>query len=208
MQIIKKSVVFSLVVSSAVLSGCKASNINTTPVGKELAAYSVSPQALNYVRTTKDLKGKVRSAELHSIENDLYHYKTSDGYAWANYLNPMLPSPTFSGEDWGTGTQEMTKVKGAMFPLVVGNKMSYTVKGESTKWPDGWNETRKCEVKSQERVTTEAGEFDTFKVICNSEWRQRIFYFAPEINDIVLHRNIHKTEPQKNSGWDLVGISS
>ena len=202
------SAVAGLVVSVALVSGCKTASIKTQSVSKELAVHAASAQPIGYTRTTKDLKGKIRDAELVSVEGELYQYKTSDGYEWTNYTNPMLPSPTYSGDDWGKGTQKMTKVKGAMFPLVVGNKMSYTVSGKSSKNPNGWSESRKCEVKSQERVQVEAGEFDTFKVVCNSEWRKRTFYFSPELNDIVLYRDTHKTDSQRNRGWEVVAVTS
>jgi hypothetical protein len=203
MKILKSLMVSGCVAGVVVMTGCMNAGVKTAPVSKELVMHSASPQALGYSRTTKSLKGKVRTAKLHSIENDLYHYKTDDGYEWTNYLNPILPSPAFSGDEWGTGTQEMSDVEGALFPLAVGNKMQFMVTGNSTKSSTGWKEERDCEVESQERVTTEGGEFDAFKVVCNSEWRKRTYYVAPELNDIVLHRNIHKTDPQKNSGWEL-----
>ena len=202
------SALIALLVSVALVSGCKTASIKTQPVSKKLAAHPASAQPIGYTRTTKSLKGKIRDGELVAVEGELYRYKTSDGYEWTNYTNPMLPSPTFSGADWGTGTQKMTKVEGAMFPLVVGNKMSYTVKGKSSKNTKGWSDNRKCEVKSQERVQVEAGEFDAFKIVCNSEWRQRVYFFAPEVNDIVWYRSIHKTDSQKTEGWEAVALSS
>jgi hypothetical protein len=193
----------ALAVAGIIVSGCQATAIKTQPVSKELAVHPVSAQPVGYKRSTKDMDGTVRTVEVVSVENDLYQYKSTDGYEWTNLTNPMLPSPTFSGEDWGTGTQKMTNVKGAMFPLQVGNKMSFTVVGKSDKWPDGWNEVRKCEVESQERVTVVAGDFDAYKVVCKSEKRTRVYFFAPELNDIVWYRNTHKTDSSKTNGWEL-----
>ena len=102
----------------------------------------------------------------------------------------------------------MENVKGALFPLEVGNKMSFNVVGKSTNWPDGWKEKRTCKVTAQERVTVEAGDFDAFKVVCNDEWRTRTWYFSPSVNDIVWQRSIHKTEPERNSGWELTTPAS
>lgn len=198
--------VAALAVAGAILGGCQATSIKTQPVSKELAAHPVSAQPVGYKRTTKDIDGTVRTAEVVSFENELYQYETTDGYKWTNYSNPMLPSPTFSGEDWGTGTQKMTNVKGSMFPLQVGNKMSFTVVGQSDKWPDGWNDPRRCKVESQERVTVIAGDFDAFKIVCTSKNRTRVYFFAPDVNDIVWHRNTHRTEPDKTSGWELVEV--
>jgi len=198
--------VAALAVTGIILSGCQATSIKTQPVSKELAAHPVSAQPVGYKRTTKDMDGTVRTAEVISFENGLYQYQTTDGYEWTNHSNPMLPSPTFSGEKWGTGEQKMTNVDGAMFPLQVGNKMSFTVVGESDKWPDGWKDKRKCKVESQERVTVIAGDFDAFKVVCTSDKRTRVYFFSPELNDIVWYRNTHRTERAKTNGWELVEV--
>lgn len=186
-----------------IVSGCQSASIKTQPVSKELAAHPEIAQTIGYKRTTKDIDGTVRTSEVVAVKNDLFEYKTTDGYEWTNYSNPMLPGPTFSGADWGTGTQKMSAVKGSMFPLKIGNKMSFTVTGKSDKWPDGWIEKRKCKVESQERVTVVAGEYDAFKVVCDSERRKRVYFFSPEINDIVWHRNTHKTDPSRTTGWEL-----
>jgi len=187
-----------------ILSGCQAGGgVKTEPVSAVMPAYPVKPNAVGYTRTTKSIKGKVNTTKLVSVEGDLYNFESSSGATWTNYANPILPSPQWTAEEWGTGSQRLENVKGAMFPLEVGNKMSFNVVGESTKYPDGWRENRKCEVVAQELVTVEAGDFDAFKVVCNDQWRKRTWYFSPAVNDIVWSRSIHKENPEQNSGWEL-----
>lgn len=194
---------------SIVVAGCQAGGgVKTEPVSAEMPAYPIKPNAVGYTRNTRDIKGKSYTSTLVSVDGELYNFESDDGSSWTNYANPLLPSPKWSGEEWGTGTQSMENVKGSLFPLEVGNKMAFNVVGESTKYPDGWNDRRTCEVTAQARVTIEAGDFDAFKVICNDEWRKRTWYFAPEVNDIIWHRSVHKKNPERNNGWELTTPAS
>ncbi|MEM7256659.1 MAG: hypothetical protein AAF404_04645 [Pseudomonadota bacterium] len=200
------AVLLPLVAGSLGLAACQMGGIKTSPVSKELVSHPAAVQVVGYQRTTKFLKGEVRTAEAVSIEGDVVFFKTDDGHEWKNLINPMLPSPYYSGPDWGTGSQEISDIEGGMFPPTVGNTTSFTASGKSDRTPEGWSEKRDCEVESQERVSIEAGELDTFKVVCKSEWREREYYFSPSLNDIVLFRSAHKTDPKKSRGWELAKL--
>jgi hypothetical protein len=199
-----------VVLASIIVAACQASSggLKTEPVSAPMPAFSVKANSVGYTRTTKNHKGETATSELVSIEGDLYNFESSTGATWTNYANPILPSPKWSGEDWGVGTQSIEEVEGALFPLEVGNTMSFYVVGKSTKWPDGWKDKRDCEVKAQERISVEAGDFDAFKVVCNDEWRARTYYFSPEVNDIVWYRSVHKKNPDRNTGWELSSLPS
>jgi len=204
----KKLIAFaSLVASAFVLTGCGKTNIQpetVQPVSATMAAHPLTPEAIGQKRVTKDLSGNITTFEVVSAENSLTRTVSDDGHEYTNLPNIILPSPSFSGAKWGEGKQSISSVKGELFPLTVGNKMSFMVNGESTKWPDGWKNKRVCEVESQERITVVAGEYDAFRIVCDEKQRKRVMYFSPEINTLVWYKNVHKTDPSKTTGWEMV----
>jgi len=80
-----------------------------------------------------------------------------------------------SGPD---GTQDV-KLNGEVWPLQVGKTWSEDYSGTNDRGRT-WSSTNKCTVESQVRVKVKAGEFDTYKVVCNDTWNKRISYISPE----------------------------
>ena len=63
--------------------------------------------------------------------------------------------------------------------MSTGTRFSYQFRG--TDGNEKWSSTRKCNVSGTERVTTQMGEFDTYKVQCKDSWSKRTWWYAPEI---------------------------
>ena len=183
-------IVVSLVV------GALASCANNPGTGPATAKLDPAPQPTfavgdKFVWETKN--GQVTD-EIMSISNGNIVWQRSDGSAWITATNFALPATRWSdptNDGAGNGEQKASEIKGAMFPLKVGNKMSMRVKGKSDKHPEGWDQRRNCEAKSQENITVPAGSYDAFRVVCESGRRKQTFFYSPKLGQIVYDQEHH-----------------
>ena len=102
------------------------------------------------------------TATLISKKGDVETWKGNDGceWSWFGTFSPSLKWSSCTGAD---GKQEITPLKGKIWPVVVGNTFEYGYSGPT------WMGTRKCTVKAQVRVKTGTGERDTFKILCKAK---------------------------------------
>ena len=185
--------IFTLSLALSTLISC-SSGPETRPVTTQLGpafqpTYNVGDR---FVWETSEGQ---RTDEVVSIREGSPVWRSSNGSKWISSANIVLPASSWSSpgkeEGFGNGEQSATEIRGAMFPLKVGNEMSMRVQGKSDSWPDGWDHRRNCEAKSQENITVPAGTFDTYKIVCVSGKRTRTFFFAPELGHIVYYNNYH-----------------
>ena len=143
-----------------------------------------------YVWQTKD--GLVTD-EVVAIRDGLVSWESSDGGSWTGSSDFALPATRWSDPaEYGDGEQAATEIRGAVFPLAVGNDMTMTVEGRSDRYPEGWRNRRDCEVESQENITVPAGSFDSYKVVCVSGKRTRTYFYAPEVGYVVYYLSYHE----------------
>lgn len=171
-----------------------ASGPETRPVSKALAPAPKPTYAVGdrFIWQTKD--GEVTD-EIVSIRGDSLRWRSSTGSTWMTPIDFSMPAESWmdtSDDGFGRGEQEATEIRGAMFPLKVGNQTSMRVQGKSDTWPDGWDHQRNCEANDQENIDVPAGSFDTFKIICASGNRTRTYNYSPEVGHIVYYNNHHK----------------
>jgi len=110
----------------------------------------------------------------------------------------------------GDGSQEVADVEGELFPLEVGKTMRMRVTGSGTRFPEGWEVARTCEVVAEERVTVPAGTYDMFKIVCRQGKRTYTWYYAPEIAHPVFYLNRHADlggSPQQLVRYERAGVS-
>lgn len=131
--------------------------------------------------------------QIVAIRDGYVSWESSDGGSWTAATDFALPATRWSDPaEHGEGEQKATEIRGAVFPLQVGNDMTMKVEGRSDRYPDGWRNRRDCEVKSQENITVPAGSFDSYKVVCVSGKRTRTFFYSPEVGHIVYYRSYHQ----------------
>ncbi|HEY9079429.1 hypothetical protein [Magnetovibrio sp.] len=119
-----------------------------------------------------------------------------------NFRNFAIPAPYLEGST-SEYFKETRVPTNAMWPLRVGNSVSFSTEGRSvskaTKRTSQFSQKWSCAVEGVERVRVLAGEFDTFRVKCerrsstNKWWQSYTWYYAPLINAYVLRRSYHKT---------------
>lgn len=133
-----------------------------------------------------------------------YSWEDSKGCKWHTGTDLFSPSTWWeSCEPWTDGTQTY-KAKGEAWPLQVGHKWQYRVKGSDSN--ESWSTTRKCQVNKAVRVKTSLGEFDTFKVLCEDSWNRRTWYMSPELNAFVYFTRQKKRTPRTTSTSELVKL--
>lgn len=89
--------------------------------------------------------------------------------------------------------QHKVTERASLFPLGANNTGKWDV--EVIKGPPGagsrWIES--CSVIDTARVAVPAGEFDTYKIRCDSRYQTKDWYFAPSINSPVLYNRRTKS---------------
>lgn len=119
--------------------------------------------------------------------------------------NPLLPNVEWENKTYGQGKRLISNLQGEMFPLEVGNQMTFTSTVDTDKPPYAWEYDWSCKVASQQKVTVPAGEFDTFKVDCKRREQEVIsLYYAPKVGYAVRFDNSNPKSGAVNSNM-LVG---
>ncbi|MEQ9491230.1 MAG: SPOR domain-containing protein [Alphaproteobacteria bacterium] len=120
--------------------------------------------------------------QIVAIDGDGIHWVSDTGEKQTTAANPLLPALAWESARRGSGKRLISDEKGGLFPLKVGNKLTFKSTVSTDKPPYAWEFDWACEVLSREPVDSPAGEFNAFKVMCG---RQRpdelVFYYAPKV---------------------------
>ncbi|MFT5115858.1 MAG: hypothetical protein ACI8P9_005213 [Parasphingorhabdus sp.] len=135
----------------------------------------------------------VREGELVTFEDSAGSMYTRDSW--------FAPSMTWENCDGNSGSQT-PKLKRDIWPLSKGTKFKYNVKNGSSSNENNWSDYVTCRVKTEVRVRTVSGEFDTYKLVCAGKWTTRIRYVSPEAGTTVAYQRIHKNRgKQSDTEW-------
>ena len=108
-----------------------------------------------------------------------------------------------------SGTQEVINSIGNPWPLSGKTEFQYEFTG---KWDDGfgaqWHQTRKCKVDKQVRVKVSAGEFDTYKLICEDPGLKLTYWISPELGYRVAYEKKDKSLVSNSYMLELVKVVS
>lgn len=120
--------------------------------------------------------------QIVAIDGDGIHWVSDTGEKQTTATNPLLPALAWESARRGSGKRLISDEKGGLFPLKVGNKLTFKSTVSTDKPPYAWEFDWSCEVLSRESVDSPAGDFNAFKVMCG---RQRpdelVFYYAPKV---------------------------
>lgn len=120
--------------------------------------------------------------------NELASYVRSDGCQWTRQVKGLAPATEWKNCP-SSGKASVEYTGGTIWPLRVGNKFSYSVKGQSSLFAKVWGTSRQCTVTSAVRVRIISGEFDTFKVVCKERFGTRTWWLSPAIGTAVAYRH-------------------
>ena len=99
------------------------------------------------------------------------------------------------------GFQRINAVEGEIWPLRLGNRISYDVNGYDMSGRT-WVGTRDCIVWDEVKVRTMTGTHETFMVKCNDPWMQITWYVSPELRQVVMRR-IYDKAGERIVRWEL-----
>ena len=192
----KKSINSLLLTTTIFLTAC-GTTVETKPVTAPLAeAPLVKFNVGDIVASANHDDSNAISGEVVAVNGDVATFSNINNpdHYWTRHHNFVVPATSWNGsEQSGSGTQEITNITGNIFPLKIGNTMSYANSGASTKHPEGWTDSWRCKVESEENVTTPLGDLDTFKVKCSGKWRDKTWYYSPKLGTPVIYINHHRS---------------
>jgi len=139
------------------------------------------------------------------VASDAGKFTTSDqnGCSWTSSGDPMEPSVVWencgSGE-WGTGGIMDAKIKGSVWPMEIGKKVTYTQRFyNSTDFESSKSSRRKCEVTTAVSVEIGTDSIDALKLVCKQNYDnnlERVYWFSPE-NGLVKYRKGSANKPDQ-----------
>ncbi len=114
-------------------------------------------------------------------------YSRTDGCKWTRAIRGFAPALVWS-DCPSSGNAEVEFNGGDIWPIKVGNKFSYRMQGSSSFIGFKWSGERNCEITYSVRVKTVAGEFDSFKLVCQERWGTRTWWLSPEVGTAVAYQ--------------------
>ncbi|NNK95886.1 MAG: hypothetical protein HKP41_16170 [Desulfobacterales bacterium] len=126
---------------------------------------------------------------------DTINWKYSNGAVSSGYQNFLVPQLSWEG-DSSKGKRVTEASQNLLWPLTTGNSAQFGITQTSTDKANGFTKETKrkweCSVSGTERISVPAGNFDTYRVVCNrytidsNNWRGRhTYYFSPDIRHYV-----------------------
>jgi hypothetical protein len=170
------------------LAACQTTEIATKPVTEQMAPAPMPKLFTKGEVIRTKVNGADAFTEITNIDGEWQTMKLASGTEVEVKADFIIPPRIIKNMN---GRNLKLTVKGGNYkefwPLKVGNKaaIDYTwaVNGNAG------NNTRYCEVLSQENITVVAGNFDTYKVQCyegQGQWyERRTWYYAPKIESFV-----------------------
>jgi len=184
------------------LAGCASSSVESAPVTGDLAPGEPGSYAAGAKWQGVD-NGEDVTITLVSTDGKTKQFEESTGCKWTEDENTFAPVLTWDNcGGSGSGTQTIVSTEGDIWPLKVGNTQSWKLTGKDSTGGK-WSTTRNCAVNSAERITTKAGAFDTYKVVCLDDWNTTTYYYSPQLKDSLVSMRIRKGKGLQ-SRWDYV----
>ncbi len=120
--------------------------------------------------------------EAVDVKNKRITWVSNHGARIVTSSNPLLPSFEWISEGDGEGKRLISDVTGGLFPLKIGNEMSFrstvSLKGQKAQWNFTWE----CAILGEAEIEIPAGNFNTFKITCARDGTDVItYYFAPTL---------------------------
>lgn len=128
--------------------------------------------------------GLMRKTEGTSVNAS---YWRNDGCTWTRNKSGFAPALQWDNCPT-SGLSEYKRYGDPIWPLVVGKKFGY--KGTAVNSLNNKKKkfNRRCEVTKIVRIKTNAGEFDTFVVVCKDRWVKRSWWLSANVGTAVVYK--------------------
>lgn len=126
--------------------------------------------------------GKSSTYYFESIDAGTYTVRWDDGCRSTRLMLMYAPSLEWNHCEYASASQKITETRGNPWPLSAKTEFQYAYIGNyrgdlGQPWQSIW----KCKVDKQVRVEVPAGEYDTFKLICEDDLTVRTYWISPEL---------------------------
>lgn len=152
--------------------------------------------------TNKLVKDKEVVVTNDSLERGVVKQSRSDGCRWTTLVWGFAPPSRWSGCNGSSGRRKITNVRGEIWPLRIGKKISYSFTANNQSG-NNWKGTQTCRVASQVRIPTASGTHDTFKVVCEDPWTTRIWYVSPKLETTIYYVR-HRRDKDVTTTFEMV----
>lgn len=136
---------------------------------------------------------KITDEELYyditKINDDRTHLGlNADGCSWKAMNDFVSPALSWEGcsddPEWQSGENKNMKKEGELWPLEIGNKVTYTFDQHNARGEKKSNRSRQCSVEEVVNIEVGGEKLDTFKVVCKRVeggwWQTNVSYFSPK----------------------------
>jgi len=138
-------------------------------------------------------------------EQDLVRWELEAGRGQLTYQHPFFPPLEWWSEGTGNGRRLISDVKGDLFPIAIGKRMTFKSTVSADTPPHAWEYDWSCESLREEEVTTPIGRFDTIVVQCGRvQPDEYMFWYAPTTGFYVRYRVTRFGQPPLTR--DLIGF--
>jgi len=169
------------------LSACQTTGLEETPVTAEMPVIEGPAEYPAGTVIYAVQNGEPFQQELIEKDGSLEVWRDVGGCTWTRDARyDRIFSPSVSWETCGgAGEIRIRSKDGNLWPMQVGQTVSYDAVGYTRGGEGGWVADYDCEVVDAVRIETAAGAFDTYKVECETPWRRMTSYVAPALKDTV-----------------------
>ncbi len=138
-----------------------------------------------------DQNGKPGHMTKVAGDDNVASYSRTDGCEWTRATTGFAPATQWANCP-SSGTSSVKITGGSLWPLEVGKRIEYTVKGSSSLIGRAWSSKRSCEVTAAVKIEIRSGVYDTFKVVCKERWGTRTWWLAPSVGTAVAYQQTTK----------------
>ena len=138
-----------------------------------------------------DSDGKPGYMEKVAGDETTASYERTDGCKWTRPVKGFAPASTWS-DCPSTGKADVSFSEGVIWPLTVGAKFIWSIRGTSNLFSRAWKSKRTCEVLPSLRIRTVTGEHDVHKLTCKERWGTRTWWLSPEVGTAIAYRQTTK----------------
>lgn len=194
----KKLAIMAVSVSALALAACQTTSIQEQPAttANLAPAERVTLKAGEVRKFKRSRNGEETITTVTLAKPGVYRFETSNGCTGTALASDRFaPTLTWNkcgdNPNWNTGSSTIKTKTGELWPLKVGNKVSYSLTAKSHTGRSSDN-VRDCEVTGTVNVTAVGKAYDAYKVVCNDRFNRRTFYYAPSVESVVLEERYQK----------------
>ena len=140
-----------------------------------------------------------------SVDGGTVSYGSSDGCRFTRLHEEFSQLVKWEGCPFGSGEGTTKLIEGRIWPLKAGSRFVYEYAGGDHRGRS-WHGKMACSVEGAARIAVPAGEFDTYRLVCNTKNIRREYYISPKLGTTVRFSR-SRFDGRRSSTRDLVSYT-